>query len=244
VPQAAAPAPANGEGIETKDGAANGNGAASDGEEGGDDMFTDSPIVPIGKDEDLELRDTGVGEERRMNLAEGFTNADNWDDAEGYFRTRPGELMISRYLVNRDIGSGVYSSVVSAMDQKDGKEVAIKVVRSNETMFNAGRKEIEVLKRLGREDPDGKKHICKLLSHFEYKNHLCMVFVPHEMNLRKLLKTYGREVILLPCHVAILAVRCICERHTLSRLPCDRSASRSRRSGRTQSSVSSPCSTW
>ena len=38
----------------------------------------------------------------------------------------------------------MYSSVVSAMDQKDGKEVAIKVVRSNETMFTAGRKEIEV----------------------------------------------------------------------------------------------------
>ncbi len=60
--------------------------------------------------------------------------------------------------------------------------------------MGAGRKEIEVLRRLGQEDPDGKKHICKLLSHFEYKNHLCMVFVPHEMNLRKLLKTYGREV--------------------------------------------------
>jgi serine/threonine-protein kinase PRP4 len=35
-----------------------------------------------------------------------------------------------------------------------------------------------VLKRLGREDPEGKKHICKLLSNFEYKGHLCMVFVP------------------------------------------------------------------
>jgi hypothetical protein len=41
--------------------------------------------------------------------------------------------------------------------------------RSNETMHTAGRKEIDVLTRLGREDPEGKKHICKLLSHFEYK---------------------------------------------------------------------------
>lgn len=51
-----------------------------------------------------------------------------------------------------------------------------------------------MLTRLGKEDPEGKKHICKLLSHFEYKGHLCMVFQPMEMNLRKLLKTYGREV--------------------------------------------------
>jgi serine/threonine protein kinase len=66
--------------------------------------------------------------------------------------------------------------------------------RSNETMHTAGKKEIDVLTKLGDEDPDGKKHICKLLSHFEYKGHLCMVFTPMDMNLRKLLKTYGREV--------------------------------------------------
>ena len=38
-----------------------------------------------------------------MELAEGFRNSDNWDDADGYFRTRPGELIISRYLVNRRV---------------------------------------------------------------------------------------------------------------------------------------------
>ena len=89
----------------------------------------------------------------------------------------------------------MYSTVISATDQKGGgQEVAIKIVRSNETMTNAGKKEIEVLTKLGKEDPEGRKHICKLLSHFEYKGHLCMVFQPLEMNLRKLLKTYGREV--------------------------------------------------
>jgi len=66
--------------------------------------------------------------------------------------------------------------------------------RSNETMHTAGKKEIDVLSKLGNEDPEGKKHICKLLSHFEYKGHLCLVFHPMDMNLRKLLKTYGREV--------------------------------------------------
>jgi len=182
--------------------AAPGNsGKKGDDGEGGDDMFTDSPVRPIleyngnGGGGHRGRPDDGTGEVNRVDYEAGFTNADNWDDAEGYFRTRPGELIISRYLVNRDIGAGVYSTVVSATDQKGGgQEVAIKIVRSNETMHTAGKKEIEVLSRLGREDPEGKKHICKLLSHFEYKGHLCMVFHPLEMNLRKLLKTYGREV--------------------------------------------------
>jgi len=170
-----------------------------------DDMFSDSPLkqpAPAGEEvplsEQLDAEDRAGYEKAPkgsgIDRSAGVTNSDNWDDAEGYFRTRPGELIINRYRVNRDIGNGVYSTVISAEDVKESREVAIKVVRSNETMYNAGRKEIEVLKRLGQEDPEGRKHICKLLSHFEYKNHLCMVFVPHEMNLRKLLKTYGREV--------------------------------------------------
>ena len=166
---------------------------ASDGE-GEDDMFTTSPLrgrVRVVKDDD-EMQGGGM-EEDRVDRRLGDTNADNWDDAEGYFRTRPGELIIGRYLVNRDIGNGVYSTVLSAADQQTGREVAIKVVRSNETMTTAGKKEIEILKKLGAEDPEGRRHICKLISHFDYKNHLCMVFVPLEMNLRKLLKTYGRS---------------------------------------------------
>ena len=105
--------------------------------EGGDDMFTDSPVRPIleynGDAKQggavAERADDGTGEVNRVDYEAGFTNADNWDDAEGYFRTRPGELIIGRYLVNRDIGAGVYSTVVSATDQKNaGQEVAIKIV--------------------------------------------------------------------------------------------------------------------
>ncbi len=179
--------------------AAKERGGESD-EDGQDDMFTNSPARARNgtgkaamqiKEGGEEVDRSGL-EEDRVDRRLGDTNADNWDDSEGYFRTRPGELIIGRYLVNRDIGNGVYSTVLSASDQQNGREVAIKIVRSNETMTTAGRKEIEILKKLGAEDPDGRRHICKLLSHFEYKNHLCMVFVPLEMNLRKLLKTYGR----------------------------------------------------
>ena len=165
-------------------------------EDEGDDMFgAKTPVVGVlpgqGSDRDAD----GTGEADNVDRRLGVTNADNWDDAEGYFRTRPGEVIVNRYKVMRDIGHGVYSTVVSASDEMEGNmEVAIKLIRSNETMYKAGRKEIEILTKLAKEDPEGKRHICKLLGHFEYKNHLCMVFVPAEMNLRKLLKTYGREV--------------------------------------------------
>jgi len=69
-------------------------------------------------------------------------------------------------------------------------------------MYNAGKKEIELLKELTKKDPEQRRYCVKLLSHFEFKNHLCMVFEALHLNLRELLRKYGREV-----GISITAVR-------------------------------------
>lgn len=43
-------------------------------------------------------------------------------------------------------------------------------------------------------DPEDKKHIIRLERHFEHKNHLCMVFESLSLNLREVLKRFGRDV--------------------------------------------------
>lgn len=40
----------------------------------------------------------------------------------------------------------------------------------------AGLKEIEILQKLCRSDPEDRKHIIRLERFFEHKGHLCMVF--------------------------------------------------------------------
>lgn len=67
---------------------------------------------------------------------------DNWDDAEGYYKIILGERIgpNSRFHVFANLGKGMFSEVVRAKDLGvDGKgagdkEVAIKIVRSQETM--------------------------------------------------------------------------------------------------------------
>jgi len=45
-----------------------------------------------------------------------------------------------------------------------------------------------------QQDPEGKKHCAKMQEAFEHKGHTCMVFHRYEMDLRQVLKTFGRGV--------------------------------------------------
>ncbi|KAL4945033.1 hypothetical protein BDV06DRAFT_209782 [Aspergillus oleicola] len=119
---------------------------------------------------------------------------DNWDDPEGYYNLRIGELINGRYHVTQNLGKGMFSSVVRAMDSETNKLVAIKLIRQNDTMKKAGLKEINILEQLQEADPDDKKHMIKFERSFEHKGHLCMVFENLSMNLREVLKKFGRDV--------------------------------------------------
>ncbi|XP_064640218.1 serine/threonine-protein kinase PRP4 homolog [Lineus longissimus] len=132
---------------------------------------------------------------------------DNWDDAEGYYRVRIGETLNGRYNVYGYTGQGMFSNVVRARDTaRGGQDVAIKIIRNNELMHKTGLKELECLKKLNDADPDDKFHCLRLFRNFFHRNHLCMVFEPLSMNLREVLKKYGKDI-----GLHIKAVRSYCQ---------------------------------
>ena len=121
--------------------------------------------------------------------------ASNWDDSEGYLRTILGETLDERYQVFAVLGKGMFASVVRARDLRDeGREVAIKIIRVQESMYSAGLKEAAILHKLNDSDPEDRKHVVRLERHFDYKGHLCMVFESLGMNLRDVVRRYGRDV--------------------------------------------------
>ena len=127
---------------------------------------------------------------------ENSTLADNWDDAEGYYRTRIGDMLGGRYRVAKYSGQGVFSTVLICTDERDEKktEVAIKIIRANETMRKASEKELHILKTLAKHDHPGRRFNIELLEQFFHRNHTCLVFEPLSMNLRMLLKKLATGV--------------------------------------------------
>jgi serine/threonine-protein kinase PRP4 len=87
----------------------------------------------------------------------------------------------------------VRARVLQSETGEAGKEVAIKIIRSQESMFvsrsfshsltcsrraryKAGQKEVQILNRLRQSDPEDKKHVVRLERTFEHRGHLCLVF--------------------------------------------------------------------
>ncbi|TKR77259.1 hypothetical protein L596_018266 [Steinernema carpocapsae] len=151
------------------------------------DMFADDEELPP---EVLEQPSTIVTHQTANSSLK-----DNWDDHEGYYRVRIGEVIDGRYRVFGFTGAGVFGSVVRATDSLNGESrVAVKIIRNNEIMRKTGMRELELLRKLNEADDRDRYHCLRLHRHFNHHNHLCLVFEELSMNLRELLKKYGNNV--------------------------------------------------
>jgi serine/threonine-protein kinase PRP4 len=176
-----------------------------------DDMFAEEPATkPTGEKASGKVKDISRAVPIPAAKELDIGMLDNWDDSEGYYKVILGELLNGRYHVQANVGRGMFSAVVRATDVTTKKLVAIKLIRNNETMYvyysiqsvhlltfcrrKAGLKEIEILQKLNEADPEDKKHLIRLERQFEHKGHLCMVFENLSINLREVLKKFGRDV--------------------------------------------------
>ncbi|CAI5438411.1 unnamed protein product [Caenorhabditis angaria] len=146
------------------------------------DMFADNEELP----QDMGTIDGHAGSKLD-------TLKDNWDDTEGYYRVRIGEVIDGRYRVVGFTGAGVFGNVCRCTDQLKNNTVAVKIIRNNESMYKTGLRELDTLRKLNEADSEDKYHCLRLFRTFKHHNHLCLVMENLSMNLRELIKKYGQK---------------------------------------------------
>eukprot|EP00547_Thalassionema_nitzschioides_P005594 CAMPEP_0194210290 /NCGR_PEP_ID=MMETSP0156-20130528/8135_1 /TAXON_ID=33649 /ORGANISM="Thalassionema nitzschioides, Strain L26-B" /LENGTH=689 /DNA_ID=CAMNT_0038937615 /DNA_START=314 /DNA_END=2383 /DNA_ORIENTATION=- len=115
-------------------------------------------------------------------------NNNGWDDENYDYIVTSGEMFYDRYLIKERIGKGSFGQVVRAVDTVTQQDVAIKIIKSKKPFLIQAKTEIELLTHLCDKDPEDQNNIVRLLTHFMFRNHQCLVFEMLSLNLYELLK--------------------------------------------------------
>ncbi|KAF9611955.1 hypothetical protein IFM89_037175 [Coptis chinensis] len=98
----------------------------------------------------------------------------------GYHAVRVGDLFAGgRYIAQRKLGWGHFSTVWLAYDTRCSRYVALKIQKSAAEFAEAALHEIEMLSDIVNGDPSNSKCVVRLIDHFKHAGpngqHLCMV---------------------------------------------------------------------
>jgi serine/threonine protein kinase len=77
------------------------------------------------------------------------------------------------------------------VEDLEGQEKAIKVIKLTDKFYEAGKIEAETLEKLNKADPEGKSFIVKLFDHFEFGEFYCLVFEKLGKSLFEVIKENG-----------------------------------------------------
>lgn len=135
-----------------------------------------------------------AAQQQKRTKAQGEGGILEGDDAEGFYKIRIGEVLNGRYEIKATLGQGMFARVARAVDAETQKVVAIKIMRNNDALRRGGYTEIAILRKLNSDDAANKKHIVMFEQSFDHRGHLCMVFEGLEMNLREVLRKFGKNV--------------------------------------------------
>ncbi|KAI9005691.1 kinase-like domain-containing protein, partial [Hyaloraphidium curvatum] len=114
-----------------------------------------------------------------------------YDDARGDYVLTLNDHVAYRYEVTGLLGKGSFGQVVKCWDHKDGREVAVKIIRNKRRFEKQGLVECRVLDALKREDVGNSANIIHMLEHFHFRGHLCITFELLGLNLYEWLKAGG-----------------------------------------------------
>lgn len=113
----------------------------------------------------------------------------NEEESEsGNYTVKPGEQINFRYEVIKELGSGSFGQALKCHDHKNKVDVCLKIIKSKKKFTNQAKIEIRLLQYINNNDVQDESNVIKLIEHFTFRNHVCLIFDLLDINLYELLK--------------------------------------------------------
>lgn len=127
---------------------------------------------------------------RKIQATPSLTSSNNfgYDDEHGDYKVINDDHIGYRYQILSELGRGSFGQVSKAIDHKTKQLVALKVIKNKKKFHDQALIEVELLKHLRDHDPSDKHNVVKLIDSFIFRNHMCIIFELHGMNLYELCK--------------------------------------------------------
>ncbi|CZT23914.1 related to LAMMER kinase-like protein [Ramularia collo-cygni] len=101
--------------------------------------------------------------------------SDKIDDEDGHYIVHENSRLGEKYNLLNLLGQGTFGKVVRAIDIRNRKEVAVKIIRAVPKYRDASRIELRVLKTLREADEHNRNRCIQLRDCFDWRGHICIV---------------------------------------------------------------------
>ena len=128
------------------------------------------------------------GDAKKINAEPGKPFNNGFDDENGSYKKVTNDHIGYRYETLETIGKGSFGQVVKAYDHQARIHVAVKLIRNKKRFHHQALVQLKILDHLKRRDKDGTHNTIKMLDHFHFRNHSCIVFELLSINLYEMIK--------------------------------------------------------
>lgn len=120
-----------------------------------------------------------VGKRRDKLQARQDTRGKNnygFDDEGGRYKSMKHDHIAYRFEIIKGLGKGSFGDVVKTYDHKNGRYVAIKIIRNERRFHKQAQSEVKILDLLKENDIRNNHNVIHMGEHFLFRNHLCITF--------------------------------------------------------------------
>eukprot|EP01064_Diplonema_japonicum_P032808 TRINITY_DN6273_c0_g2_i1.p1 TRINITY_DN6273_c0_g2~~TRINITY_DN6273_c0_g2_i1.p1 ORF type:complete len:453 (+),score=50.90 TRINITY_DN6273_c0_g2_i1:186-1544(+) len=111
-----------------------------------------------------------------------------YDDDRGDYKVIPKDHLFFRFEVLSLLGKGSFGQVLKCIDHRTGNLVAVKIIRNKRKFHKQAMVEIKLLQHLKARDKEQVNNIVQMHEYFLFRNHICMVFDLHSINIYEFIK--------------------------------------------------------